>query len=176
MLTFRHRVEPASEPEIRPETPGFVLDEWRVLHQSALAFRLMREHAGKRLKHGQLVSICPHDGERFLLAKITWLRQQRNGSLAVEVTLLPGIPQAIAARPLTQSPGNAELFSRAFLLPPLRAVGAEPTLVLPRGWYKSGRIVEIDHGCEGGEIGLAKMVNIMDDGVDFERVGFTLAT
>jgi hypothetical protein len=179
MLTFRHRTEtaaPAVEAEVRQETPRFVFDEWQVVDQSALVFRLKRAHAGKRLQHGQLISICPHDGERFLLAKIIWLRQELNGALVAEVALLPGIPQAIAARPLAQQAKNAELFSRAFLLPPVRAVKAEQSLILPRGWFNPGRIVEIDSSNGNGEIRLARMVNIMGDGLDFERAGFTLVT
>jgi hypothetical protein len=177
MLTFRHRVDPTSELQIRPELPQFELDEWQVINQSAHGFRLMRTNVGKRLAHSQLLSICPHDGERFLLAKSTWLMQEQTGGLVAGVALLPGIPSAIAARPLAQQLGHADPFSRAFLLPAVPSVGSEASLVLPRGWFSINRSLEIDSDCGKGntKIWLAKMRQIVDEGVDFERVAFTVA-
>lgn len=177
MLTFRHRVDPASELQIRPEHPEFDLDEWQVINQSAHGFRLMRTNVGKCLTHSQLLSICPHDGERFLLAKSTWLMQEQSGGLVAGVALLPGIPLAIAARPLAQQLGNSEIFSRAFLLPAVSSVGSEASLVLPRGWFSLDRVIEIDSDCGQGntKTWLARMRRIVDEGVDFERVAFTVA-
>lgn len=176
ILTFRHRTDPGLPLQILPEGLNFKPDEWQVINQSAQGFRLMRTCLGRRLKHGQLISVCPHDGERFLLAQITWLMQERSGGLVAGVALLPGIPQAIAVRPLAQQAGNLELFSRAFLLPAVRAVGAEQSLVLPRGWFKPHHIVEIDSAGESDELWSARMVSMVSDGVDFERVGFSVVT
>lgn len=85
------------------------------------------------------------------------------------ISALPGIPQAVAARPLGQDAAHNELYCRAFLLPAVPTIGAEQSLVIPQGWYRSGRIVEI---CTDAARRV-KLLHVLEDGPDFERVSFT---
>mgnify|MGYP003613864421 CR=1 FL=1 len=121
--------------------------------------------------HGQLLAICPHDGERFFLAQTTWLMQEKGGGLIAGVKALPGIPSAIAARPLEPTQGQSGKYERAFLLPDIPSHGIEATLVLPQGWFRPARIIEL-HSSDGAT--QIKLRHIIDDGPDFERLSFVL--
>jgi len=171
LFAFRHMVDPTQQLQINRERLDFSIDRWEVVNQSANGFRLMRSVAGKKMEHGQLLAVCPHDGEHFLLAQTTWLMQERGGGLIAGVAALPGMPLAVAARPLGQAGVSSEMYSRAFLLPAVPAVGAEQSLVIPQGWYHAGRIVEIYTDAPRR----IKLLHVLSDGPDFERVSFLSA-
>jgi hypothetical protein len=63
------------------------------------------------------------------------------------------------------------MYSRAFLLPAIPAAGAEQSLVIPQGWYHAGRIIDLytDNAWR------VKLLSLLDDGPDFERVSFVVA-
>lgn len=171
LFAFRHMVDPTQQLQVRQGQLGFSADPWEVVNQSANGFRLMRSLAGRKMEHGQLLALCPSDGERYLLGYVTWLMQEDEGGLTAGIAALPGIPQAIAARPLTLSGSHAEMYSRAFLLPALPAIGCEQSLVLPQGWYHAGRVLEI-HTDGPWRV---RLLHVLQDGPDFERVSFALA-
>lgn len=169
LSTFRHMVDPAQTLQLRQEQLGFTADQWEIINHSANGFRLMRCVTGNKIAHGQLVAICTHDGEHFLLAKTSWLMQEPDESLIAGVATLPGMPQAIAARRTGPEIAHNERFSRAFLLPAVPAVGTEQSLVIPQGWYRTGHFIEIHTDA----IRRVKLRHVLDDGPDFERVSFT---
>lgn len=170
LFTFRHMVDPTQQLQVHQRQPDFVVDQWEVVNQSANGFRLMRSIVGQKMVHGQLLAVCPHDGEHYLLAQTCWLMQERNGGLIAGVAALPGMPHAVAARPLTQQAGHAEMYSRAFMLPAIPATNTEQSLVLPQGWYQDGRIIEVytDNAWR------VKLLHVLEDGPDFERVSFVV--
>ncbi len=172
LFVFRHMDDPSAKLQIRQaQSFSATPDNWEVVNQSANGFRLMRSMAGNKVAHGQLLAICPHDGERYFFAHVTWLMQDRSGSLVAGIAALPGLPQAIAARPLTGPEGRADMFSRAFLLPAIASVSTEATLVVPRGWYQAGRVLEIfDSASQRVEL-----LHVLMEGPDFERVSFRAA-
>ena len=153
--------------QIRQPPLAHVIDHWQVANTSANGFRLLRGAAGRKMTHGQLLALCPHDGERFLLAQATWLRQERSGGLAAGIRVLPGIPQAIAARRVDAGEG---IFVRAFLLPAVPALDAEQSLVIPPGWFSFGRLIELHTDCRRR----VRLRQLLDDGPDFERVSFAV--
>jgi hypothetical protein len=143
------------------------------VNQSVSGFRLIRSLAGKRLVHGQLLALRPHDGERFLLAQTTWLMQDRSGGLVAGVAALPGLPQAVAARPRGDGETRSVApYHPAFLLPEVPAIGAERSLVLPSGFYQIGRIIEL-HAEGDWHVRLDRM---LQQGPDFERVSFIVCS
>lgn len=172
LFAFRHMVEPAQPLKMESRQLGYAVDEWEVVNQSANGFRLMRTIAGKSLAHGQLLAICPHDGERFLLTCTTWLMQEQGGGLVAGIAALPGVPQAIAVRPFSENLQNKDLFSRAILMPAVTAIKTDPSLVIPRGWYHAGRMLEIFTD----KIVRIKLIDMLDDGSDYERVSFIAAS
>ena len=168
LFAFRHMLDPTQVLEVRQAQLGLGLDSWEVLDQCANGFRLLRSVAGRRIEAGQLLSICPHDGHSYLLAQVAWLMQEQGGGLVAGVAALPGKPQAVAARILPQEGGQWSLFSRAFLLPALPAMGSAPTLVIPKGWFRPERLLEVYN--EG--LVRVRLQHVASDGPDFERVTF----
>jgi hypothetical protein len=169
LFVFRHMEDPSAQLQIKQERQIIRPDEWEVVNQSANGFRLIRSVAGSKVAHGQLLAICPHDGERYLLAQVTWLMQDRGNGLVAGIAAMPGAPTAISARIVSGQSGHGEVFSRAFMLPAVPAINAEQSLVLPLGSYQADRLLEIhtDH------IFKVRLNRILQDGPDFERISFT---
>lgn len=168
LFAFRHLSDPTQLLEVRQAQLGFGLDRWKVLDQCANGFRLLRSSVGRKVRPGQLLSICPHHGGVHLLAQLAWLMQEKGGGLVAGIAALPGRPQAVAARPLTHEPGYAARYDRAFMLPAVPSIGAEQTLILPSGWYRPERLLEVY--AEGRM--QVKLQRLVAAGADFERVTF----
>lgn len=167
LFTFRDRADPGQALLIRPRA-DFPVERWSVINHSANGFRLGRSESGQRVLHGQLMAVCPHDGERFLLAYATWLMQESAGGLIVGLATLPGIPRGIGFRPLDQvGVPTIERFAPAFILPPMPAIGEEVSLVLPPGFYHAGRELEVMDGNGHRRI---RMNHVLNRQADFERI------
>jgi hypothetical protein len=167
LFTFRDRADPTQALTIKPQQ-DFPIDDWQVINHSANGFRLGRSGVGQKVAHGQLLAVCPHDGDSYLLTMASWLMQEAGGDLIVGVAILPGMPTAVGVRPET-APGGSERFVRAFLLPALPAIGEAGSLVLPSGIYQASRAFDL---AEGEKISQIRMKNILQRGTDFDRVSF----
>ena len=168
LFAFRNMAEPDQQLHVYTDQSDFSVDQWEVVNQSASGFRLMRSIAGRKMAHGQLLATCPNDSNVFLLAQTTWLMQERGGGLIAGVAALPGIPQAVMARPIIRGGTHGELYSRAFLLPAMPVIGSEQSLVIPQGWYRQGRVIEIYTDTAW----CVELMHVLDDGPDFERVSY----
>ena len=168
LFTFRDRAEPGQVLSIKPHI-SFPIDQWSVINHSANGFRLARSNAGQKLAHSQLMAVCPHDGERFLLVQASWLMQEESGGLIVGVASLPGMPIAIGARPVADSVGNSERYIRAFLLPAVPAIHEDGSIVLPAGLYQASRIMEV---FVGEEVWQLRLRHILQRGLNFDRISY----
>lgn len=168
LFAFRNMAEPDQHLHVYAEQPEFSVEQWEVVNESASGFRLMRRIAGKPMAHGQLLATRPKGSKAFYLAQTSWLMQEGGGALIAGVAALPGRPQAVLARPKLGGGAHSELYSRAFLLPAAPLIGSEPSLVLPPGWYRQGRIIEL-YANGAGDV---KLSHVLDDGPDFERISF----
>lgn len=171
LFAFPQMVEPEQTLEVRREQLGLSCDRWEVINQSANGFRMRRSQSGMRIAHGQLMAVRPQAEAPFLIGRINWLMQAGNGELIVGLEALPGIPEAIAARPLTQIEARSEPFKRAFLLPALPALGTEASLLVPSGWYRPFRIVEI----VASSPRRVELLHVLNDGPDYDHVSFAAA-
>lgn len=170
LFAFRHQEDPSQALQFSQEQLAYRLDSWEVVNQSANGFRLVRSISGKKMAHGQLLALCPHDGERFLLAQTTWLMQEKGGGLIAGIKALPGMPIATAARARDHLGVDDGKYHRAFLLPTIASAGIEQTLVLPQGWFRSERVLEL---FTDGPWQI-KLRHVIEDGADFERISFVL--
>ena len=168
LFTFRDQATPGHALSIKPKV-DFPIEEWTVINHSANGFRLARSHAGQKIAHSQLLAVCPHDGERFLLGQASWLMQEGSGGLVVGVSILPGMPEAVSVRHAPTHAAHADRYVRGFLLPPVAAIQDEGSIVIPSGMYQaSGRLeVHVD-----GKSRLLRMKHIRQRGVDFDRVSY----
>jgi len=171
LFTFRERAAPGQQLSIKTHA-SFPLDEWTVINHSANGFRLGRSHAGQRLAHSQLMAVCPHDGDRFLLGQATWLMQENSGGLVVGIAALPGMPEAIGVRHTPAEAGYENRYVRAFLLPAIPAIGQEGSLVIPVGMYKPSSLLEV---AADGQTWQLRMRHVRQRGVDFERVSYEIS-
>jgi cyclic-di-GMP-binding protein len=144
-----------------------VLEPWQILNQSASGFMcIQREPDGKgRVGHNQMLAVRRAGGRSFHLGMVQWLRMEEGGELYCGVRLFPGTPQAISVRPSNFSPTGSGRYERALLLPEVPAPATPATLVLPAGWFQSGRFVEVFSDRKQ----VAKLLNLLEKGGDFDR-------
>ena len=148
---------------------GFAVEQWYVEDESSQGMRMVRKakEPGKRLAHGQLIGVRPGDGKQFMLAQVRWLMGADNGDLHAGVKLLPGLPSPLAVRP-TGLNVQADSWVQAIGLGAVPALESPASLVLPNGWYKPKRIVEL-HTERSAKV---MLTDVLERGVDFERVAY----
>jgi cyclic-di-GMP-binding protein len=158
-VAMRHEDEPGPPPDFSVET-------WQIKDESASGLRLARVDpaASSRLVLGQLLGIRLADA-KALLCTVKWLSVSVEFDLRIGVQILPGIPQGVAIR---AADAAAEQATPAFLLPAVAALQAPETLVVPAGWFKPQREIEV----LTDRPGKLRLAAITDRGADFERVTF----
>ena len=148
---------------------GFVVEKWQIEDESAQGMRMVRpaNEAGKRMAHGQLIGVRPADGKQFMLAQVRWLMGSENGDVHAGVKLLPGLPRPLAVRP-TGLNVQQDAWMPAIALSGVPALESPPSLVLPSGWYKPKRIIEVYDQSSSK----AMLTEVIERGIDFERVAY----
>ena len=151
---------------------GFLLEHWQVEDENISGLRMLRSVAspGKRFAHGQLVAVRPGDAKSFMLAQVRWLMQGGEGNLYAGLRMLPGLPSAIAARAYGLNVGK-EKFVPALALGEVAALRSPATLILPSGWYKPKRVIELFLQ----QSVRARLLELTERGADFERMTYTTA-
>lgn len=144
-----------------------MLEQWQILNQSASGFMcIQREPDGKaRVAHNELLAVRRAGGRNFYLGMVQWLRMEEGGEMYCGVRLFPGQPQAISVRPSNFTPTGSGRYERALLLPEVPAPATPATLILPAGWFQSGRFVEVFSDRKQ----VAKLLNLLEKGSDFDR-------
>jgi hypothetical protein len=97
--------------------------------------------------------------------------QQRDDTLVAGIELLPGRWQPVAVR-RTGVLATPDTYQRAFLLPEATE-GHAATLILPPGYGKPERIVEVWTPMATRRF---KLLAVLDRGADFESAGATELT
>ena len=157
-VAMRHGDEPGPPPD-------FAVETWQIKDESASGLRLARVDpaASSRLMLGQLLGIRLGDA-KALLCTVKWLSVSVEFELRIGVQILPGIPQGVAVK----AADAAEQTAPAFLLPAVAALQAPETLVVPAGWFKPQRELEV----LTDRPGKLRLTAVTDRGADFERVTF----
>ena len=147
---------------------------WEVVNQSDSGFLCMLREcdAQIRVSHNQLVAVRRGTSKSFCLGVVQWLRVEETGALLSGIRLFPGVARAVAAAAKNfTAPSGVHGYERALLLPEMAVPATPATLILPLGWYQPGRIVEI----VGEQKQVAKLVNVIEKGSDFDRCTVTFA-
>ena len=148
---------------------GFLVERWQIEDESVQGMRMVRKASdpGKRYAHGQLVGVRPADGKQFMLAQVRWLMAADNGDIHAGLKLLPGLPSPIAIRPTGLNAAN-DKYVQALALGAVQALNSPRSLILPSGWYKPKRIIEVF-----AQVPVkARLVEVTERGTDFERVAY----
>ncbi len=149
------------------------VESWELVNQSNSGFMCMLREpdAELRIGHNQLVAVRRGSSKLFYLGLVQWLRVEENDDLYVGVRLFPGIARAVVAKPANfHAPSGINGYERALLLPEMAVPATPATLILPTGWYQAGRFVELF----GEQKQVAKLVNVIEKGSDFDRCTVTL--
>ncbi len=150
----------------------FPLETWQIKDESLSGMRLERldPAAVSRLVLDQLLAFRPADAKGFLLSTVRWLSASAELELRAGVHAFPGMPAGIAFRAAGAS-GPKDPFLPALMLPAVAALHSPDTLVLPLGWFKPKRVIElrIDRSQE------VRLSAVVERGADFERVSFERA-
>lgn len=162
--------EEARQAEMDRAQADLESDQWKIVNQSANGFRLTCKSVRKPLVYGASLAVCPHDAMRYLLAQVVWLMQMRAGGVIAGVVVLPGIPQAVAARSVAREELRETAFSSAFILQPSALSGTETSLVLPRGWYGADSVIEVS----ADSLRRVKLTRLVCQGQDFDQVSFVV--
>jgi len=155
--------------EAQAATQGYATEPWRLEDESVQGARMVRapDVPGGRLAHGQLLAVRHADAKIFQLAQVRWLMTLETGELACGVRYLPGVPEGIAVRG-TGVHAADERFAQAVRLGAVPALKSEATLVLPLGWFKPRRVIEV----AGNPAARLRLLDVSERGIDFERVRF----
>ncbi len=148
---------------------GYATEEWQMLDESPVGLRLSRSlgQAGARIGGGQLVAVQPDGTRSFLLAVARWSRIAGGRDLQTGVQILPGAPQAVAVRGTGLSAAN-EKYRHGFLLPPVASLTEPETVVVPAGWFRTGRVIELYTDSPRQ----VRLTRLLDRGSDFERAAY----
>jgi len=148
-------------------THGYALERWTIREESPGGLRIERsDDGGKgRFVQQQLIAVQPATAKGLILGIVRWLSVSDNFELRAGVRMLPGVPQCVAVR-ATGLNAMTEKYVQALLLPAVPALQSPATLILPAGWYRPKRMVEV-FSDKAGQIVLT---GVVDRGADFERL------
>lgn len=161
----RYTMQGESGPDDSHVENWLVMDDWRVVNESASGLCLARPlRKGVRIGAGMLTAVKIGSSERFVLACVRWALRGADDMLHAGIQMFPGEARPVAIR--TSDPGQeAGAWRQGLLLPEIPALHVPNTLVVPTGTFKLERRVEImvDHRPK-----VVKLFRILDRGSDFE--------
>lgn len=172
LWTFRNQMDPTQPLHVRAAELGYALDTWDISDQSLTGFRILRNTAGPRVEHGQLLALKPPGTDQFLLGRITWLVAQNNGKLEAGIQVLPGPAKGVGVRPTGLGVSPNEQYARGFFVPPVPALKEPISVIVPSGWYHPDRVIEVFTERPV----LARLGDLISRGPNFDRCAFSLVT
>jgi cyclic-di-GMP-binding protein len=148
------------------------VEHWTMHDESLTGFHLDRpEGAGNtRFLHRQLIAVRPSDAKTFILCSIRWVWLNEAGQLALGAQLLPGAPRGVAVR-ATGLNAMHDKYIPAMQLPAVAALQSPESLVLPMGWYRPRRVLEV-HTDKSTQVLLTA---VLERGSDYERCTYEAA-
>jgi cyclic-di-GMP-binding protein len=148
---------------------GYFIEDWLLQEESLAGLRIVRPAAsgGGRYVHTQLIAVRPADAKNFLVGVVRWIMADKEDALHLGIRVVPGIPGAVAVRP-TGINAKSEKFIPALYCPALPALTTPASLILPPGWYRPKRVLEVYTDTSE----LLELNGVIERGSDFERVAF----
>ncbi|WP_018412689.1 hypothetical protein [Methyloversatilis thermotolerans] len=142
---------------------------WTMLDHSVMGYRLLAPADAPAIEYSQMLAVFGPDAEHWRLARVSWLMYDHDGRLSTGLYVLPGVPRAVAARPMPEEGQAAERFARAFVLPAVPLMGEDATLVLPRGSFIPERVMEV---FMTGRLRRLRLHALHSFGINYERITF----
>jgi hypothetical protein len=147
---------------------NYTVENWGVVDEMLGAWRLTRPPTSSRgMSIGRVVAMRVGDTAPLFLGKVSALSQEGDKVIAT-VTLFPGKPECIPARPGdARNRANAH-WSPAFRMPGIEKAKIPPALVVATNVAARGRGVEIWDGAPKEHT----VEDVLDHGTDFDRVSY----
>lgn len=147
-----------------PPIPG-VSETWTLLRESAQELLLSRAIPhDTRIGLQHLVGVAP--AGIFLLGVVRTL-EDTGEQMQLGVRLLPGVPQVAVARAMDMNRLGQNKYSEILMLPAVPALKGQASLILPTGWHRQGRLLEM---WDGESLNRVRLVQALERGSNFERV------
>ncbi len=146
----------------------YSIENWRVATEDLRSMRLMRplDQPGGRLTSGQLVALRAHATDSFQLGVVRWVAQDGGRKqLCCAIDLLPGVPTAATLLNAETGGTLKDLYCRGFCLPALAQLGEAASILMPTGWFRPGRIIEV----QTDVLQKIRCTRLIERGSDFER-------
>lgn len=173
MLTLGERVDEGELTDdklnSRATQLGYTLETWDIIDQSVTGFRMVRQEGTSRVEHRQLIGLRIPNGERLLLAEISWLQYRQDGSLSAGISILPSPPSVAAVRIVGNERGIKDQYRLGFIIPPVPALKTDSSLLIPAGWFQSDRRLAVQ---TEGLNWQARLDKLISRGSNFDRVSF----
>jgi hypothetical protein len=140
-------------------------EHWQILNHSTSGFMCMLRDPGgvMRMTHSQLLGVRRADSPR--IGNVQWIRVNSHNETTCGVRLFPGTPAPVKVRPVNPNAVKGQDYEPAFLTPAVVMPAAPPTLIVPAGWFQSGRLLEL----QGEDKRVIKLVKLIDRGADYDR-------
>jgi cyclic-di-GMP-binding protein len=150
-----------------------VVEEWQLVDDSATGIHATRpvNHAFARVSQGQLVAVRPAMTDALLLGCLRWNMITGDSRLHAGILIIPGRPEPVALR-ATDVTSAKEPYRPGFLLPAIGALGSPNSVIMPPGYFRGGRVLEV----AAGNIGRIRLMQLQDGGVDFDRASYEPVT
>ena len=165
-----HHVEKGAENEDKSHVENWeVMDDWRLLDESAAGLRITRPlKEGVRVGAGLLIAVKTKDSQRFTLGNLRWALRESGDALAAGIQLFPGEPRPVAMR-IADSDGAHGTWRQAFLLPEIAVLKEPASIVVPAGTFRIDRNIEV---MIDQDKRVLKLFRVLDRGIEFERCNF----
>lgn len=131
---------------------------------------LLRDPGGvMRMMHNQVIGIR-HGADHARLGTIQWIKVDSRNETLCGVRLFPGTPQPLQVRPANFNLSKGQDYELAFLTPAVTMPASPMTMLLPAGWFQSGRLLEI----QDADTRLAKLLTLIERGADYDRCAISI--
>lgn len=163
LATFGHITERTEHRLLTGRSAA--LEPWEIVNQGASGSLAMMRKPGlqSRISHGQLVAVRTSSAAPPLLGAVQRLLAESDGTLLAGIRIVSSEVRGVALRPAADP---AVKFERALLLAADAAKGVPQSLIVPRGQYVVGMIVEM-HDTRTEKVQLGE---VLERGHDFERI------
>jgi len=163
LATFGHITERTEQRLLTGRSAA--LEPWEIINQSSAGSLGMQRKPGlqSRISHGQLIAVRTSSAMPPRLGTVQRLLTESDGSLVAGIRLMPAEARGVAIR--KSADANAK-FERALLLAPDSDRSLKETLIVPRGQYQPGTILEMHESrTEKAQIG-----EVLERGFEFDRM------
>jgi hypothetical protein len=149
-----------------------IVEEWQMVEEAATGIHVWRTMApsNTRIGQGQLMALRPADAQNLLLGCLRWAMVTSDSQLHAGILVIPGQPEPMAVR-IADIGSTKESYRPGFLLPAITTLGSSATIIVPPGYFKSRRIVEVVTATRRERLRLLQQV---DRGVDFDRASYEM--